>query len=354
MVDYIGLAADLKAALAHYSQSDKAQTGVDESEAVAAFLDALDVVRAQLHGLDYVDGLDGSGAERLRLLSGALEFLMEKERQAEAGGVIKRFLDAVAALTRAYKLASGNEATQPHATETAFYFAVRSGLEKTSGAGAKKSARDADFAIEQLVNRAVGSTEVVDILEACGFDRPDISVLSEDFLMEIQGMRHKNLAVEALKKLLNGEISARTRSNVVQREVFSERLLQAVTRYHNRSVDAMQVLQELIQLAHDLRSEPGDGLSEEERAFYDALAQNRSAVEAMANKDLQAIAAALVQSIRSNGGPDWWRRDNVRARMRREVKKILRKFGYPPDLEQEAIKTVLKQAEALAYSALSE
>lgn len=172
--------------------------------------------------------------------------------------------------------------------------------------------------------------------------------------MEIQGMRHKNLAVEALKKLLNGEISARTRSNVVQREVFSERLLQAVTRYHNRSVDAMQVLQELIQLAHDLRSEPGDGLSEEERAFYDALAQNRSAVEAMANKDLQAIAAALVQSIRSNGGPDWWRRDNVRARMRREVKKILRKFGYPPDLEQEAIKTVLKQAEALAYSALSE
>lgn len=194
----------------------------------------------------------------------------------------------------------------------------------------------------------MSSAEVVDILEACGFDRPDISVLSDAFMLELEGMKHKNLAVEALKKLLNGEITSRTRTNVVRKEEFSLRLEQAIAKYHNRSVDAIQILQELINIAKDLRQEPEDGLTPEERAFYDALAQNSSAVDIMSNESLRIIATELVQTVRSNSGTDWWRRENVRAKMRVAVKKILQRHGYPPDLAKDAIKTVLRQAEALA------
>jgi len=251
---------------------------------------------------------------------------------------------------KAFKLASGSPQTTEHSEEVAFFVAVRSGLEKIGVGGARGAAQSADFAIEQMINRAVASTEVVDILEACGFDRPDISVLSEEFFMDLQNMQHRNLAVEALKKLLNGEIASRTRTNVVRREDFSKRLSEAIARYHNRSVDAVQVIQELILLAKDLREQPEDDLSAEERAFYDALAQNKSAVEVMSNQELRLIAAELVATVRTNAGVDWWRRENVRGRMRVAVKKILRKHGYPPDLEAEAVKTVIKQAEAIAQS----
>ncbi len=161
-------------------------------------------------------------------------------------------------------------------------------------------------------------------------------------------MKHKNLAVEALKKLLNGEIASRTRTNVVRKEEFSSRLEKAIAKYHNRSVDALQVLQELIDIAKDLRNEPEDGLTLEERAFYDALAQNSSAVDVMSNENLRIIAAELVQTVRNNSGTDWWRPENVRAKMRVVVKKILQRHVYLPDLAKDAIKTVLRQAEALA------
>ncbi|ETD81446.1 type I restriction endonuclease subunit R [Rhodobacter capsulatus] len=349
VVDYIGLAAELKAALAHYSQSDQAQTGVDEAEAVAAFLDALDVARTLMFGFDYALALRGTPKERLRTLGAAMEHLLAKSL-ADQGARLSRFHDAVVALVRGYKLASGSPQATVHAAEVAFFVALRGTLEKLD-VGSKGRRTDAsDFAIQQLVNNALASTEVVDILEACGFARPDISILSEEFMIELQTMTHKNLAVEALKKLLNGEISARTRANVVKEEEFSKRLEQAIARYHNRSVDAVQVIQELIEIAKDLRNEPEDGLTVDERAFYDALAQNKSAVEVMSNEKLQVIAAELVRIVRSNAGPDWWRRENVRARMRVEVKKILARFGYPPDLAADAVRTVLKQAEALAKS----
>ena len=194
----------------------------------------------------------------------------------------------------------------------------------------------------------MASTEVIDILEACGFDRPDISVLSDDFLMEVERMEQKNLAVEALKKLLNGEIKAKTRGNVVQNARLSERLTSAIARYHNHSVDALQVIQELIALAKDLKAQPNDHLSEAEKAFYDALSQNESAVEVMGNEELRIIATELVNSIRDTSGVDWWRRDDVRARMRVAVKRILRRHGYPPDLQAGAVRLVIAQAEALA------
>lgn len=347
VVDYIGIAADLKNALAHYSQTDQAQTGIDEAEAVAAFLDSLDVSRQMFFGFNYDAALTGSSKDRIKILPPAIEHILSKGAEDE-GATVKRFRDSVAALVKAFKLASGSSQAKEHAVEVAFFVAVRTGIEKLdlNQKGTKSTA--SDFAIQQLVNNAVASTEVVDILEACGFDRPDISVLSEEFMLEIQNMKHKNLAVEALKKLLNGEIAARTRSNVVKNEEFSTRLEQAIARYHNRSVDALQVIQELIEIAKDLRKQPEDGLTPEERAFYDALAQNKSAVEVMANEKLLVIAAELVTTVRSNSGIDWWRRENVRARMRVAVKKILQRHGYPPDLTSEAVKTVLKQAEALA------
>ncbi len=347
VVDYIGVAAELKAALAHYSQTDQAQTGIDEAEAVAAFLDALDVARTQFHGFEYAAALRGAPGERLAVLPGAIEHILSKDQNG--GEETKRFHDAVTALVKAYKLASGSPQATDHAEEVAFFAAVHSSLGKLKVGGWHDDG-GTDFAIQQLINNAVSSTEVVDILEACGFDRPDISVLSDAFMLELQNMQHRNLAVEALKKLLNGEISARTRTNVVQHEAFSAQLEQAVARYHNRSVDALQVLQELIALAKDLRNEPEDGLNAAERAFYDALAQNESAVQIMSNQELRVIATELVSTVRNNSGVDWWKRENVRAKMRVAIKRILARHGYPPDLALEAVKLVLRQAEALAIA----
>jgi type I restriction enzyme R subunit len=347
VVDYIGVAAELKEALSHYSQTDQAQTGIDEHEAVAAFLDALDVARSQFHGFDYSAALHGSPGARLAVLPKAIEHVLSEVR--DSGTEPKRFHDAVAALVKAYKLASGSAQAIDHAEEVAFFSAVRSSLGKL-GIGEWRNDGGTDFAIQQLINRAVASTEVVDILQACGFDRPDISILSDAFMLELQNMQHRNLAVEALKKLLNGEITARTRTNVVQQEAFSARLEEAIARYHNRSVDALQVLQELIALAKDLRQEPEDGLNAAERAFYDALAQNESAAQIMSNQELRVIAAELVLTVRNNSGVDWWKRENVRAKMRVAIKRILARHGYPPDLASEAVKLVLRQAEALALA----
>jgi len=347
VVDYIGIAAELKAALAHYSQTDQAQTGIDEAEAVAAFLDALDVARTQFHGFDYSMALHGTPGERLAVLPGAIENILSRDQGG--GKETKRFHGAVAALVKAYKLASGSPQAIDHAKEVAFFAAVRSSLGKLD-VGSGRNDGGTDFAIQQLINNAVASTEVVDILKVCGFDRPDISVLSDAFMLELQNMQHRNLAVEALKKLLNGEIAARTRTNVVQQEAFSSRLEQAIARYHNRSVDALQILQELIALAKDLRNEPEDGLNAAERAFYDALAQNESAVQIMSNEELRVIATELVTTVRNNWGVDWWRRENVRAKMRVAIKRILARHGYPPDLALEAVKLVLRQAEALAIA----
>ncbi|MGR3628801.1 MAG: type I restriction endonuclease subunit R [Sulfitobacter sp.] len=347
VVDYIGIASELKSALAHYSQSDQEQTGITEAEAVGAFLNALDVCRQQFFGFDYSDAIHGTSKDRIKVLPLAIDFILSKGADDE-GESIKRFQNSAAALVKAFKLASGASQATEHSLEVAFFIALRTGIEKLGADRSGKKTNGSDFAIQQLVNNAVASTEVIDILEACGFDRPDISVLSEEFMIEIQNMKQKNLAVEALKKLLNGEISAKTRSNVIKREEFSERLEQAIARYHNRSVDALQIIQELIQIAKDLRNQPDDGLTPDERAFYDALAQNNSAVEVMSNEELQIIATELVRTVRSNAGTDWWRRENVRAKMRIAVKKILQQHGYPPDLTPEAIKNVLKQAEAIA------
>jgi type I restriction enzyme, R subunit len=356
VVDYIGLAADLKAALSHYSASDQSKTAVDTAEAVTALMTALDVLRAMFHGKGYDAALAGTPADRLRLLPTAIERALSldpvdpaADPEAARTASRRRFLDATAALAKAFKLAAGTKEAEVVKDEVAFFLAVQTAVLKLDAAGpAGRAAVATDFAIAQLVNEAVTSTEVVDILAACGLDRPDISVLSDVFLAELQQLEQKNLAVEALRKLLNGEIKARTRTNVVQHEEFSARLRDAIARYHNRSVDALQVIQELIELAKSLREQPDHGLTPEEAAFYDALAKNQSAVEVMGNEELLVIASELVRTIREKAAVDWWRRDNVRMAMRVAVRRILRRHGFPPDLQDEAVKVVIRQAEALA------
>lgn len=353
VVDYIGLAADLKAALNHYSNADRQQTGVDQAEAVHALMTQLDIMRSMFHGIDYMTAVQGTPQDRIQMLPVAIEHALTlpvdgkppKDRRDSK----KRFMTAVAGLVKAFRIASGTPEAAEVKDEVGFFTAVQSAIRKMdAGSRSGRGVDDADLAISQLLNRAVASTEVVDILEAAGVDRPDIGVLSEEFLLGLQENQNKNLSVEALKQLLNGEIKVRTRTNTTQNEAFSERLEQAMTRYHNRSVDALQVIQEMIEMARELQQQPEDGMSAEEVAFYDALATNDSARDLMGNEELRVIATELVNTVRRNASVDWWRKENMRKKIRVNIRRILRKHGFPPDLQADAIKKVVQQAEVLA------
>ena len=255
------------------------------------------------------------------------------------------------ALSKAFALAAASDDARQIRDEVGFFQTVRAALVK-SVQGTGKSVADQQLAVQQIIDRAVVSTEIVDILAAAGLGTPDISILSEEFLAEVQQMEKKNLALEALKKLLNDEITSCSRSNVVETKRFSDRLEQAVARYHTNAISTVEVLQELINLAREIREArkrgEDEGLSMDEVAFYDALAENESAVDVMGNDSLKVIAHELLSSLKSNITVDWSHRESARARMRVLVKRILRHHGYPPDLQDAAVQTVLQQAEALS------
>lgn len=353
VVDYIGLAADLKKALQHYSKADQKQTGVDQAEAVHALKTQIDIMRAMFFGIPYMEAVKGTAGDRIAILPMAIEHALtlqvdgkDPENREESK---KRFMKAVAGLVKAFRIASGSKDAEAFKDEVGFFVAVQSAIRKMDASSSSaRSAEDMDLAISQLLNRAVASTEVMDILEVAGIDRPDLSVLNEDFLMGLKSSPHKNLSVEALRKLLNGEIQTRTRTNKTQNEAFSKRLQDAMARYHNRSIDAIQVIQEMINMAKDLQEQPEDGLSPDELAFYDALAQNDSARELIGNEELRVIAHELVRAVQATSSVDWWRKQNVRTKMRVTIKRILKKHGFPPDLQAESVKKVLQQAEVLA------
>lgn len=351
VVDTIGIATDLKEALAFYSDRDRGNTGINTDEAVMALKKTLDVLRSMFHGIDYAPALKGDNAARLKILGQALNHVygLEGEGADARKKARKRFLDAVAELEKAFKLSSGRDEAAAVSVEVAFFCAVKIAMRKFEGdSSGGRMSYGLDAAIERLVNQSVCSTEVIDLLSVAGIKSPDISVLSEEFLREMAGMEHRNLAVEALRKLLAGETKSRTRTNVVKNRQFSERIEDAMARYHNRVIDALQVIQEMLDIARDLRAEPDDGLTPEEVAFYDALAENGSAIELMGNAELRLIASELVKAVRENAGMDWWHFDQRRKRVRTTIRRILRKYGYPPDLEDAAIRTVVLQAEALA------
>lgn len=359
IVDYIGIAQNLKSALQQYSKNDQENTGVDEAQAIAVMMEKYEVVRDMYHGYDYVSAMSGTPQERLAMMAGAIEWILdlqqklaEKEKTKEGKkNAHRRYQDAVLALSKAFALASASDEARDIREEVGFFQAIRAALVKSStGSGVTQQERE--LAIQQIVSRAVVSTEIVDILAAAGIKSPDISILSDEFLAEVQQMEKKNLALEALRKLINDGIRSRSKANVVQTKAFSERLEDAVARYHANAITTAEVLQELIQLAKDIRAarQRGEesGLSDEEIAFYDALAENESAVQMMGDDTLRLIAHELLVSLRENVSVDWAHRDSARARMRVLVKRILRRYGFPPDLQDSAVQTVLQQAEALS------
>ncbi|MCY3878636.1 MAG: type I restriction endonuclease subunit R [Rhodobacteraceae bacterium] len=358
IVDYIGIAQNLKSALGRYSHDDRRHSGIDEAEAVAVMLEKYEIVSAMFHGFDYQAGLTGSPQERLVTLASAIERVLEIQQRESARALTeegkkrihRRFNDAVLALSKAFALAAASDEARDIRDEVGFFQTVRAALAK-SAPGAGMSSAERDLAVQQIVSRAVVSTEIVDILEA-GLDTSDISIFSDEFLAEIQGMETKNLALEALRKLINGELRSRSQVNVVQTRAFSQRLEEAIARYHSNAITTAEVIQELIDLAKDIRTahqrDEEEGLSQEEIAFYDALAQNESAVEVMGDEQLRIIAHELLNGLKCNASVDWQHRDSARARMRVLVKRILRKHGYPPDFQDAAVQTVLQQAEVLS------
>ena len=358
VVDYIGIGERLKSALGQYTDTDREQTGIDEEAAIAVMLEKYEIVRGVFHDHDYSKGISGTAGERLTALADAIEWVLnwqidetdkavsdEEKKRAQRG-----YQDAVLSLSKAYALASASDEAREIRDEVGFFQAVRAALVKTSIKG-KLSKQGRMFVVGQLINQAIADAEIVDILAAAGISQPNLSVLSDEFLLEVQKMDRKNLALEALRKLLNGEIKSRSRSNVVESRKFSERLEEAVARYHANALSTVEVLQELIKLAQDMRAAAQRGeelnLSAEEVAFYDALVDNESAVDLMGDEKLRVIATELLNALQTNVTVDWHHRDNARARMRTLVKRILKKYGYPPDLQDSAVRTVIEQAERI-------
>jgi type I restriction enzyme R subunit len=346
VVDYLGLAAELKQALATYTEAGgTGRTALDQSEAVATMLSKYEVCLGLFHGFDRSRWVTGTPAQRLSLLPAAQEHIL-----AQKDGK-PRLMQAVTELSKAFALAVPHEDALRIRDDVGFFQAVRAALAKNAP-GDRKSSEDLDHAIRQIISKAMGSEEVVDIFAAAGLKKPDISILSDEFLAEVRGMPQRNLAVELLEKLLKGEIRLRSKRNLVQARSFSEMLEQSIRRYQNRAIETAKVIEELIQLAKDMRTAARRGqelgLTDEEVAFYDALETNDSAVKVLGDDALRTIARELVATVRANVTIDWTVRENVRAQLRVLVKRILRKHGYPPDKQEKATQIVLEQAELLS------
>jgi type I restriction enzyme R subunit len=347
VVDYIGLADSLKRALANYTASDgKGDAVVDLEQAAVVLMEKFEVVSNMMHGFDYYRVIRDKPEKRILGITQAMEFILGIKDDGK-----KRYLSAVLALTKAFALAVPHKKALQIRDNVGFFQEVRAALVKTTGDELGKTPDELDSAIKQLVSRTVSGTEVVDIFEAAGMDKPDISILSDEFLEEVKALPQKNLALEMLKKLINDEIRTRSRKNVIQARSFAEMLEQAVKKYQNRAIEATEIIQELIELAQELRKseQRGEslGLTEDEVAFYDALADNPSAKEMIGDEKLRAIAQLLVDRVKHSISIDWMLRENARAQIRVMVKRILRQYGYPPDLQKAATELVIEQAEVL-------
>ena len=351
VVDYLGLADNLKAALRTYTESGgrgKAVRNVEQetNELVAVMLEKLEFWRELFAEFDHSHFLNGSPAERIEIIRQGQNHVFLTDYQNP--GFLKRFRDAATALLKAFALAGATDEAQAVRAEVAFFHSVNAALGKIASRNGG-SGGDVEHAVRQLVDQAIAPQGVVDIFAAAGLEKPDISILSEGFLLDVQDMPQKNLAVELLNKLLNDEISSRSRTRLVQSREFSTRLKEALARYHNRSIETAQIIEELIALAREMREAQGRGeqlgLTDDELAFYDALEVNDSAVAVLGDEALRTIAREVAATVRNNVTIDWTQREQVRANLRRMVKRVLRKYGYPPDKQERATLTVIEQAE---------
>ena len=345
IVDYIGIAYFLKLALSKYSsQQSRENTGIPIEEVLEIMQTCYEIVSDMFFGFDYSVFYNGSPLQRLQLLPAAMEHIL----QLKEGDGKKRFLDNLAALNKAFSLATPHEKALAIRDDLAFFQAVRAGFVKaTTPSGRRKE--DIDHAIRQLISRAVISDEVIDIFEAAGLSKPEISILSEKFLKEVEGLEHKNLAVELLNKLLNDQIKSRAKKNLVQSRSFAELLQKAIIKYQNRTIEAAQILEELLELARKIQKAQNRGedlgLNDNEVAFYDALTTNKSAVDFMGDETLKKIAKELVQEVRKSATIDFTVKASVQARMRVIIKRLLKKYKYPPDQQPEAVRLIMEQAQ---------
>ncbi|KAB3543724.1 MAG: type I restriction endonuclease subunit R, partial [ANME-2 cluster archaeon] len=342
VVDYLGIAHELKESLSEYTRSGgRGKTTFDQEEAVAVMLEKYEIVSAIFHGFDHSEFFTGTPKERMNLIPAAMEHILKQDDGKE------RCLRYVTELSMAFALAVPHDDALKIRDDLGFFQAVRAGIAKTT-ASTDRPPEELDSAIRQIISKAIVSDKVIDIFAAAGLEKPDISILSDEFLAEVKGMPHKNLALELLKKLLNDEIKIRSRTNLVESRSFAEMLEKTIKRYQNKSIETAQIIEELIELAKEMREARCRGdklnLSEEELAFYDALEVNDSAVAVLGDETLRTIARELVDTVRNNLTIDWTLRESVQAKLRVIVKRILRKYGYPPDKQKKATETVLEQA----------
>ena len=347
VVDYLGIASDLKKALSFYSDSGgKGDPTLQQEQAVALMQEKLEVVEQMLHGLDYQQYFTETTSGKLSWILKTEDFVLGLEDGK------KRFVNEVTALGKAFAIAIPNEQAMDVKDEVAFFQAVKARLCKFTERGTVYTNEEIETTIRQVIDQALISERVIDIFDAAGIKKPDISILSEEFLMELKGMEHKNIAMEVLRKLLEDEIKARSKYNVVEGQSLMEMLERSITRYHNKVITATEVIEELIKLSKTIVEKDEDaqkmGLSTYEYAFYTAVANNESAKELMGKDKLRELAVVLTETIRKNASIDWTIKENVRAKMKVAVKRLLRRYGYPPDMQLLATETVLKQAEKIA------
>jgi type I restriction enzyme, R subunit len=346
VVDYLGLADQLKKALVTYTESGgEGNPTFDTAQAIAVMLEKHGIACGMMHGFDWDTWTSGTPTERLQLIPAGQEHILEQEDGK------KRWVQAVMELSRAFALCAASDEATAIRDDVSFFQTLQAALNKQQSSS-RKTPEQIDAAIRQLVSKAITTEgQVIDVFTAAGLPKPDISILSDRFLAEVRGLKHKNVAAELLEKLLKDELKVRSRRNLVQSQVFSEKLKKTLNAYHNRAISTMQVIEELIKLAKDLdaATKRGEnlGLTDDEIAFYDALATNDSAIQAMGDAKLKVIAAELIGQVKKSVTIDWTLRESARAKIRVMVKRILNKHGYPPDLQEEAVKIVLAQAELL-------
>jgi len=347
IVDYLGVAADLKEALAFYSESGgRGDPVVLQEEAVKVMKEKLEIVSQMFHGFDYRSYFTADTSQKLSIILGAEEHILGLEDG------MKRFIDQVTALSKAFSIAVPHEEAMAVKDEVAFFQAVKARLVKFDRSDVRRGGEDLETAVKQVIDRALVTEPVVDIFDAAGIKKPDISILSEEFLMEVKNMQHKNIALETLKRLLNDEIKARSKTNLVQSRTLMEMLENSIKRYQNKIITAAEVIEELIELAKKIKETdkiPEEmGLSDYEYAFYTAIADNKSARELMGKETLRELAVVLYEQVKKNASIDWTIKESARAKLRVVVKRTLRKYGYPPDMQELATETVIKQAELIA------
>lgn len=352
VVDYIGIAEHLRNALGAYTKQDREITGVDTGLAAQIMLEKIDLIRELLHGHDYskffcVNGVPANPQDRMYAIVATIDFIIGLREERK-----KDYLKLVSELSKAYSLCATMPEAEKLSMEVGFYKGVKAGIIKLiPEENRKKTAAQLDTQINQLISKSITSDEVIDILGAVGLNKPNIAILSDEFLEEIRGMKQQNVAVELLNKLLTGKVKSFAKNNLVQSKKFSEKLYASLKKYQNRAIETTQVIMELIELAkqiNDAHKRGHDmGLTDDELAFYDALAESESAREVMQDEILQLIAKDLTKTIKANMSVDWHVRESVQANMRMEIRRLLKKYGYPPDKSDAAIVSVMEQAKEM-------